>query len=119
MKTKSIILLALSLLFATMLTACGAAQATANPTPAAAAGTVAAEGHVKPNADANLTFSVRGHVAEILVKEGQKVSKGDVLIRLQGIEQAQAALAAAQLALTSVQHDYDTFVRSEGLSGAQ
>ncbi len=119
MKTKSIIFLALSLLLALLLTACGAAPTTVAPTPAFAAGTVVAEGHVRPNTDANLTFGVRGHVSEILVKEGQKVSKGDVLIRLEGLEQAQAALAAAQLALTSAQQDDDSFIRTEGLSGAQ
>ena len=114
MKTKSILFLILTL----VLTACGAPQATSTATPSVAAAAVA-EGHVKPRADANLSFGARGHVQEILVKEGQKVVKGDVLIRLEGIEEAKAALAAAQLAQTSAQQDYDTFIRAAGLSSAQ
>lgn len=119
MKKKLTIFLALSIMTSLLLTACGMGQATPTPTPAPAIDSVVAEGHIMPNADAKLTFGVRGHVTEILVTEGQKVSKGAALIRLQGLEQAQAALAGAQLALTSAQQDYDTFIRAESLSRAQ
>lgn len=120
MKTKSIFFfLTLAALISLLLTACGAGQATATPVQSLSTNMVVAEGHIKPKADANLSFGVRGHVQEILVSEGQKVSKGTPLIRLEGLEQAQAALAAAQLAQTSAQQDYDTFIRTEGLSGAQ
>ncbi len=115
-------LTALTIIFALaslLLTACSATQLTPTPTPTETTALVVAEGHIIPNANVNLTFSVRGHVAEIPVKEGQKVSTGDVLIRLAGREQAQAALAASQLELTSAQQAYDTFIRTENLSGAQ
>lgn len=102
-----------------LLTACGPTAATATPEPTSDPSTVVAEGHIKPIADANLTFGARGRVSEILVKEGQKVAKGDVLIRIDGLDQARAAFAAAQLAQTSAQQDYDAFIRTEGLSQAQ
>ena len=119
MKTKFIVFSLLFILISLLLTACGAPSATATPAPTASPDTVVAEGHIKPKADANLTFAIRGHVTEILVQEGQKVAKGDVLMRLQGLEQAQAALTAAQLALTTAQQEDDTFIRTEGLSRAQ
>lgn len=118
MKTKFIVFSLIAALTSLLLTACGA-PATATPTATVDLEKVVAEGHIKPKADANLTFGIRGHVTEILVKEGQKVSKGDALIRLQGLEQAQAAFSAAQLALTSAQQEYDAFIRTESLSGAQ
>jgi len=119
LKKKLTTLLAIFVLTSVLLTACGGTQATSTPTTTDTANMVVAEGHVFPNANANLTFSARGQVAEILVKEGQKVSKGDTLIRLADQEQAQAALAAAQLELTSAQQTYDTFIRTANLSTAQ
>ncbi len=119
MKTKFIIFCTLVTLTSLLLTACGVGQGTATPAPAASENLVVAEGHIKPKADANLSFGVRGHVQEILVSEGQKVSKGDALLRLQGLEQAQAALAAAQLAQTTAQQEYDAFMRTEKLSNAE
>ena len=119
MKKKLTIFLALFVLASVLLTACSGAQTTPTPTTTDTANMVVAEGHVFPNADANLTFNTRGAVAEIPVKEGQKVSKGDVLVRLADREQAQAALAAAQLELTSAQQAYDTFIRTADLSTAQ
>ncbi|GAB4505304.1 MAG: HlyD family type I secretion periplasmic adaptor subunit [Anaerolineales bacterium] len=80
---------------------------------------VVAEGHLVPNVDLTLAFTVRGKVAEILVKEGDRVRKGDVLIRLADREQAAAALATAQLELTSAQQAYDQFVRTEGQGRAE
>lgn len=103
-----------------MLAACGGKtdSAASLPTPLPAEAVVA-EGHLVPNADLTLAFMVRGKVAEILVKEGEKVRKGDVLIRLADREQAEAALATAQLELTSAQQAYDQFLRTEGQSRAQ
>jgi HlyD family secretion protein len=52
-------------------------------------------------------------ITEILVKEGDRVSKGQVILRQQDtlyhslLEQAQARLASAQAALTSRQHTLD------------
>ncbi len=102
------------------LAACGGRADTAAPQPTAVpAEVVIAEGHLVPNNDLALAFTVRGKVAEILVKEGDKVRKGDTLIRLADREQAEAALAAAQLELTAAQQAYDQFVRTEGQGRAE
>jgi multidrug resistance efflux pump len=97
-----------------LLAACGGQQ---TPVPVQAtplsAGAVVAEGHLVPNDNLTMSFSVRGKVAEILVKKGQKVREGDVLVRLADQEQAQAALAAAQLEQTTAQQNYDQLVRTE------
>ncbi len=80
---------------------------------------VLAEGHIVPARDVKLSFATRGSVEEILVKEGQTVKQGDILIKLADQEQAQAALAAANLELTAAQQAYDVFQRSLGLNNAQ
>ncbi len=101
------------------LAACATQPATPVDTAPVPVNFVVAEGHVFPAADVQLSFATRGTVAEIVVSEGQAVKRGDVLVRLADREQADAALAAATLALTSAQQDYDTFARAEGLSRAQ
>lgn len=106
--------------WAIILAACGgktdSAVSLTTPLPAEA---VVTEGHLVPATDLALAFTVRGKVAEILVKEGDKVRKGDVLLRLADREQAEAALATAQLELVSAQQAYDQFVRTEGQGRAE
>jgi len=118
MKSKKWIFLLTALVL--ILSACGGQQET--PTPISAplpVDAVIAEGHLVPNDDLTMSFTVRGKVAEILVSEGDKAKEGDVLIRLADREQAEAALAAAQLELTTAQQAYDDFVRTEGLGRAE
>jgi multidrug resistance efflux pump len=114
--TKLIFVLAIPAL---ILAACGA-QATPEPLQATAqpAEAVIAEGHLVPQDDLSLPFSVPGKISEILVEEGQKVRDGEVLLRLADREGAEAALAAAQLELATAQQAYDEFVRTEGLGRA-
>ncbi len=116
-KTKVLLLLVLA--FSLLLSACGADE---TPVPQTAAPLsldyVVAEGHLLPAQDVMLNFSARGTVEEILVKEGDSVSKDDVIIRLADREQADASLRAAELALTDAQQSYDDFVRTGGLATA-
>ena len=75
-----------------------------------------AEGNITPREDAHLFFSTGGLVAEVLVKEGQKVSKGDVLIRLGERESYGAALSAANLELVNAQKQVDDLNKKADLS---
>ena len=102
-----------------ILTACGSEEEMPTPQPELLpVEAVIAEGHLVPNNDLTLSFTVRGKVAEILVEEGDMVSEGDALIRLADREQAEAALAAAQLELITAQQAYDDLIRTEGLGRA-
>jgi len=116
---KSHLLLVLVVLGAA-LTACqaGGDAADIQPTPVPAEAVIA-EGRLTPEKDLTLAFTVRGKVAEILVAEGEKVSEGDVLIRLADQEQAEAALTSAQFELTSAQQAYDQFIRTESQGRAE
>ncbi len=97
----------------------------AEPEPAVSAAepvtpeAVIAEGHLVPNDHLYLACAARGKVTEILVKEGDLVRAGDVLVRLGDRQQAEAGLAAARLELVSAQQAYDEFVRLATLSHAQ
>lgn len=102
------------------LTACAAKTdllGTSTPVPAAAS--IIAEGHLLPGQNLYLAFPVRGQVAEIPVTEGERVTEGQVLVRLGDSQQVEAALAAAQLELTRARQDYATLVRTADLGHAQ
>ncbi|HEY0404334.1 MAG TPA: efflux RND transporter periplasmic adaptor subunit [Pyrinomonadaceae bacterium] len=69
--------------------------------------TVTASGEIRPIQFINLTSEVQGRIEEIMVQEGQVVTKGQALVRLdptqlQSNQQAQAA--AAQAAISDVQN---------------
>jgi HlyD family secretion protein len=87
-----------------------AAQTNVQAAPAAQGGLVSSEGTVVPLFDVNLSFQTGGTVAEILVSEGDTVSVGDPLIRLESddvelaVQQAQARVVSAQAALTQSQN---------------
>ncbi len=79
----------------------GGEQSTAKSTPeptAKPSPTVSADGKVVPLRSAELTLPTSGVVAEVLVKEGERVQAGQALIRLEGSRQ-QAALAQAEAGL--------------------
>ncbi|MCK4961295.1 MAG: biotin/lipoyl-binding protein, partial [Anaerolineales bacterium] len=71
--------------------------------------TITADGNIEASSHERLTFGSGGKVDEISVKEGDRVSKGDVLARLDtgALElaeaQAQVALTEAWVALTQAQ----------------
>lgn len=67
--------------------------------------TVTSSGEIRPIQFMNLTSEVQGRIEEIYVKEGQKVSKGDPLVRLdpnQFESSTDAQLAAFQAAQNEV-----------------
>ena len=107
MKKQISIIVILLVIFSMALAACGN-QAVATPTPASVVSSdnVVAEGRLKPVQGTNLSFQVRGLVEEVLVKMGDSVRKGDVLVRLANAGQAEALVVAAQGA-------YDETIRNE------
>ena len=59
-----------------------------------AGGEIEAEGKVVPVRHAALGFPVGGTVAEVVVEEGEQVDAGQLLVRLDGSQQAAAVLLA-------------------------
>ncbi|MBI5964469.1 MAG: HlyD family efflux transporter periplasmic adaptor subunit [Chloroflexi bacterium] len=113
MKKQTSIIVVLLVIFSVLLTACGA-QATATPAPVAdviSTNNVVAEGRLEPVQGTNLSFQARGIVEAILVKAGDSVRQGDILVRLANAGGAEAQLLVAQ-------DDYDTLLRNESGSRA-
>lgn len=128
MKSKKIIarLALIALVAVTLLAACDQLQGKEDEefaplaTVAAANGSkVIVEGRVVPKEDADLFFLTGGEVTEVLVTEGQYVTKGQVLARLGDREVAQASLSTAQLELTLAQQAVDDLVRTAPLAYQQ
>lgn len=66
--------------------------------------TVTSSGEVRPVQFMNLTSEVQGRIEEIYVKEGQKVNRGDVLVRLDP-NQLQSSTDAQLAAFQAAQDD--------------
>jgi HlyD family secretion protein len=85
-------------------------RATPTPTPVAEddlTPLVNATGIVVPARYTTLSVTSGGVVAELLVEENDVVTAGQPLLRLQGTEDLQVAVAAAQLEVVAAQHDLD------------
>ncbi len=113
------------LLVATALTACqrgDSGEPTPTPLPPVTSADVAlAEGKVVPARYAALSFQAPGTVASVLVAEGDRVKKGQALVRLASGEQA-AAVLQAQANLAGAQADLDRLqagATAEELAAAQ
>jgi multidrug efflux pump subunit AcrA (membrane-fusion protein) len=99
------------------------AAPTPTPTLAARAETVVvtAQGFVVPQRSSDLAFRSGGRVTEILVGEGDRVRRGQALIRLQD-DQLQAAMAQAQAALDLARANLDQVrqgARAEDIAAAE
>jgi len=72
-----------------------------------------ATGSLFPKAEAQLAPNASGVISKITVEEGDRVKKGQVVVQLDArdaalrLQQARAALDAAQVALAGVQVEYD------------
>jgi RND family efflux transporter MFP subunit len=125
---KKVFLVVVSVVAIT-LSACGQAQeAEAVPTVVLEAGeaspsnqsssgdSVAASGVVVPLQDANLSFTNIGRVTEVNVSVGDKVSAGDVLVKLDtAILEARVREAEANLAYAQISLEY--LIRNVGCKG--
>jgi len=124
-KTKPSLLLGLTLLsigFILILSACGATtQETTSPEQVAVyrASVVIATGEVIPKQESLLSVSVGGVVEDVLVKKGDAVRSGQVLVQLEGTEQQLAAVSVAELELVNAQFALDTLYKDTDLIAAQ
>lgn len=103
---KFLSLIAILSITSILLAACAGAP-TATPSVSVSSNNeVIAEGRLEPIHGTNLSFQARGVVEQVLVKVGDSVSEGDVLVRLANAGAAEAQVVVAQNA-------YDTLLRNE------
>ncbi len=114
-----ITLLGLSLLVSACSTGGNAATATPQAVPTAMSSDTAiiAEGHLEPIRYAQIAFNASGVVSDVLVGEGQQVTKGQPLIRLG--DESDTHYAAAQLELVSAQQALNDLISASGTNRAQ
>jgi multidrug efflux pump subunit AcrA (membrane-fusion protein) len=108
-QTKILILFALT---GMLLAACSGLSAQATPTPEPETvndvkPVVNATGKVVPAQYSRLSMTLPGVVEEILVEEGDQVNAGDLLLRLKGEEDLNAAITAANYEITAAQKALD------------
>lgn len=111
---KSRRMFVLIMLLGLALGACAApkqAPPAATETPVPASGVIA-EGHIVPAKYTTLSFLAPGVVKEVKVQAGDHVQEGDLLIRLDNAEQAEAQVVTAQQA-------YDALLRNASGDHAQ
>lgn len=99
------------ILFALLLTACGSAAATPEPTPipvVEADDTIIAEGKLEPIRFTEISLNASGLVSDLPVEEGDKVAAGDVLAVVQS-EEAQTLEDARAKAVTELTAAYQEF----------
>lgn len=68
---------------------------------------IISEGRIEPNKDLYLYLPVSGKVAEILIDKGDEVEEGQILVVLDGLSQAEAALDAAELEYQAAEQALD------------
>jgi multidrug resistance efflux pump len=111
MKTRLFVRIVLLNLAVVLLSGCaGQAQAQVVPTPAFTASQpvpdqATAEGRLKPAKTVDLSFAASGRVVEVLAAEGQAVTEGQLLARLEGAEIFTAQEAAAKLESLQAEQD--------------
>jgi HlyD family secretion protein len=76
---------------------------------------VSATGEVVPARWTRLSLSSSGTIVELAVSEDDRVSAGQTLIRLDGAQDQQAAIAAAQLEIAAAQRALDDLYRDPEL----
>lgn len=118
------LIIVISILSMAFLWGCGAKNPTSQPedtivqTPVMASFSVMAEGKVVPIRNAILSFPVPGVVAEIVKDEGSQLKKGEIIAWLNGKENAEASIAAAEAQLTAAQQALDKLIENAALEKA-
>jgi len=108
------------ILLAMTIASCGSAPATPEATQipiVIADDTIIAEGRVEPTQYAEIAFSTNGIVSEVLVKDGETVMQGQILIRLGSSSDTNYTNALLELA--TAQQAWDDLVNSRDEAFAQ
>jgi len=113
MKTeKHLHIVILVILAGVLLSACGgtaepAAESIPIPT-VVADNLIVAEGRLEPIHYVDIAFNANGTVSEVLVSEGEQVTEGQVIARLENSEARQADVANAEEAFLQAQQAFDS-----------
>jgi multidrug resistance efflux pump len=97
---KRLFVISLFVISGVLMSACSAgAEAAAESTPiptVVADNTIVAEGRIEPVKYVDIAFNANGTVSEVLVSEGEQVTEGQVIARLENSEARQADVANAE-----------------------
>lgn len=109
---KRLVVISFFVFLGLLLTACGAGSegtATSTPIPTVVAeNVIIAEGRLEPVHYVDITFNANGTVSEVLVTEGEQVSAGQVIARLENSEVKEAEVANAEEAFLQAQQAFDS-----------
>jgi multidrug efflux pump subunit AcrA (membrane-fusion protein) len=109
---KRLFVLSFFVMAGLLLTACGAggeAAALSTPIPTVVAeNVIVAEGRLEPIRYADIAFNANGTVSEVLVIEGEQVTAGQVIARLENSETKQAEVASAEEDFLLAQQAFDS-----------
>ena len=101
-----------------ILSACSTSPTQTASTAASTPAQLIAEGRLLPTRSLDESFSVPGEVGQVLVKDGDSVKAGQVLVTLSNSASAQLALAQAQQEALAAQQNLDTISNSKLASGS-
>ncbi len=109
---KRLVIISMLILAGLLLSACGGSgeeAAESTPIPVVKAETaIVAEGRIEPVRFADIAFNANGTVSEVLVSEGEQVTEGQVIARLENSEAKQAEVANAEEAFLQAQQAFDS-----------
>ena len=111
--------LVLSLVILFLLAGCGSPQTPSVSIPAVKdSQALKVKAKLIPVQNAELGFTGSGTVSEVRAHDGDRVQKGAVLVCLEGSEEVQAALAAAELELISARQDLQNLTENSAVDAA-
>jgi multidrug efflux pump subunit AcrA (membrane-fusion protein) len=109
---KRLLILSFFVMAGLLLTACGAggeAAAPSTPIPTVVAeNVIVAEGRLEPIHYVDIAFNANGTVSEVLVTEGEQVTAGQVIARLENSEAKQAEVARTEEEFLLAQQAFDS-----------